>query len=249
MKSIYFLFVGILLVLASSCDKYEKKRPEPVELSFSNPGIVEFKIRQMSTGERPDLKIDTMQIEIINQSNSNLGNINYVIRGFNEDKKEFAFFSYWQEQTYPQSIEPFSEDKIQQLSKSFDNIISYENLELDLMSYTIGNKSIAHKYSGSYKGNYSAYKDTVFQTFGAHYSWISYNGKITAYFDRGDFPWISFSGQIVNDSIVYGDIQMTDKKVNTSSPVADSLGSINFRFEFSTETNETYFLSLSLVKN
>ena len=249
MKRFYFLTGVILLAMTFSCEKYEKKAKDPVELKFTNPGIVEFVILQRSTGRKPDLEIDTMQISINNQSNSTLQNVRYVIRGFNENKKEFANFSYLQDKLYEGLIRQYIEDNNQVLSENFDNIISYDNLEVDLISYKTGNQTIKHKYSNNYKGNYAVYRDTVFQAFGAQYSWIAYNGKVTTYFDRGDSPWISFHGQIVNDTIVYGDIQMIDKKVSVSSPVTDSLGFLYFSFEFKSDFNEPYYLSLSLVKN
>ena len=249
MKQFYLLTGVILLTMTFSCDKYEKESPEPVELSFTNPGIVEFKVQQMSTGQKPNLEIDTMRVSIINQSNSDLLNVAYVIRGFNENKKEFAYFSYWQDRFYNKLMKSYAGDYSEEISKNFNNIISYDNMEVDLISYKTGNRTIKHKYSDSYKGNYAVYRDTVFQAFGAQYSWIAYNGKVTTYFDRGDFPWISFRGQIVNDTIVYGDIQMIDKKVSVSSPVNDSLGFLYFSFEFKSDFNEPYYLNLSLVKN
>jgi len=249
MKQFYFPIGVILLIMAFSCDKYEKAKPDPVELTFSKPGIVEFKIQQTSKGQKPNFIIDTIQMIIINQSNFDLSNVKYAIRGFDENKKEYANFSYWQEQSYALKIEPYKESDFQQLSKSFDDIISYDNLEVDLISCIIGNREVAHKYSGSYGGNYAVYKDSAYQAFGAHYSWIDYNGMITSYFDRGDSPWISFQGQIVNDTVAYGDIQIPDETVNTSSPIIDSLGAIYFNFRFINETDENYLFNLSLIKN
>lgn len=245
--SLPILFI-IILFFAFSCDTYDHPEPEPVEVIIVKPGVVQFTIQQWSKGKEPRLIVDSMFLKIVNQSDKTIQAVEYSLRGFKNNLKEYQNFDYWFEGSFTDPI-LINDAGFQRLSNSFKTLIDADNFEVDLISYKSGNNLIEHQYSGSYKGTYTVMRDSVFLTYGQHYSWIDYNGSITSYFDRQNFPWKSLRGQIVNDSSLYGKLFVGDTTINIVSSYYDKMESLFVSFDFKTDTLHTYQMSMTLNKN
>ncbi|MEZ5198991.1 MAG: hypothetical protein R2764_22210 [Bacteroidales bacterium] len=247
MKHIYLLLTFSISLLLFSCDDYEQTKPSPTEIIFRKPGIAEFRLIQVSTGKQPEFKSDTLKLIIRNLSNNQIKDVKYSIRGFENGKKEYQYFNFWQEEIVGQTIELYKDTMIQ-LNPGFESIIGYENMEIDLISCKVEDEEKIHTYSGSYYGAYAVTRDSAFVSQGEHFSWIDYKGSITSYYDRQNFPWKSFKGQFINDSLLYGEIFLTDTIININANMVDSTGQFQLEYEFSIETGQTYKLSMNLIK-
>lgn len=247
MKHIYLLLAISIALLLFSCDEYEQPKPDPTHVVFRNPGIVEFMVEQFSNGIQPKLTTDTLTLRISNLSNNQLMAVKYSIRGFENEKKEYQYFNYWQEGAIERTIEILDET-IVQLSTGFSEIVSHENMEIDLISCEVGDDEKIHTYSGNYYGAFTVLKDSALISQGEHYSWIDYKGSITSYYDRQNFPWKSLKGQFINDSLLYGEIILTDTIININADVVDSTGQFQLNYEFNIGANQTYQFSMNLIK-
>lgn len=248
MKQTLPIILFVISVLFYSCEKYEKPLPEPVTATFTEPGVLQFTVKQWSWGSEPQLHVDSMYLKIKNQSVFTTRSIRYSIRGFKNGIKEYQNLDFWMEDTYVKSIRTFDTTSYK-INNSYASMASSENMEIDLISFKRDNQEIKNEYSGMYDGTFIVLKDSSFYTHGQQFSWIDYKGKLTSYFDRGENSWRVLNGYMTEDSLFYGQIKLGDTSFNVKSKLTTNYSeALILNFDFAPDTLHTYQFTIKLNK-
>jgi hypothetical protein len=237
----------LVLLLLSTCQTYEVKPPGPVTVNHYEPGALAFTVRQYSMGQSPKLKVDSMNIKLQNQSVKSIREINYSVRSFRGGVKDFSNLDYWVE-GFHQSLIKTKDTAVDELSNAISQIISYDNLEVDLINYISidgGKKLISTPYSGQYGGTFTVVKDSTTVSFGQHLTWIDFKGQMVTYLDHGSSPWISVTGQVVPEDNLYGQVNYSDTTISFTSNITENQNEFVIEFEIDTINNYHFTLNLN----